>query len=299
MIIKKILPLFVGLLTTTMVHAQNNEPLIEANGLVITEQMLIDEINSNPNERKDYLLASAKNLNEYIDIYYREKLLENIALQQKMDESQAYQALLKAAKRRLLVTMFVADKKRNMVIPDMSQAAKEYYQVNKQQFRIAEQVEARHILLKSKPDNPDKAKVKKRLEVILAKLKKDPSQFQALAKKNSEDSSASKGGDLGKISKGRTVPEFEREAFKLTAPNQLSPVFSTKFGFHIIQLIEKHPSYIGSFEQAKPQIMAKLEKDYADAEYMRWRNEIVDPKKAKINQKKLQEFVETMLNKTP
>ncbi len=62
--------------------------------------------------------------------------------------------------------------------------------------------------------------------------------FAELAKKNSSDGSASNGGDLGLVSKGQTVPEFEAAAFALE-PGQVSGVVKTKFGYHIIKVTGK------------------------------------------------------------
>jgi parvulin-like peptidyl-prolyl isomerase len=297
---KKKIAFFIFSLLTSICNAQPNDILVQMGDLTITEQMLIDEINSNPEERKENLLSQPNQLNEYIDIFYREKIFEQLALQQKADQTPEFKALLKAAKRRLLVNQFVEDKKKNIVVPNLSKSAKEFYRVNKSQFKIGEQVEARHILLKVAKDGKNKDAVRQQLTEILDKIKKDPTQFEALAKKHSEDpGSGAKGGKLGKFSKGRMVKEFDREAFSLSEPGQLSEVFSTKFGFHIIQLIKKHPASTGSFDQAKKQILAKLRKDYIEDEYMRWRNDIVNPDKAQINEEKLQQFVQQLLKKQP
>ncbi|MDQ5944389.1 MAG: PpiC protein [Patescibacteria group bacterium] len=72
----------------------------------------------------------------------------------------------------------------------------------------------------------------------LANQIKGGADFAELAKANSEDSSASNGGDLGFIEKGQTVTEFENAAFAL-APGQVSGIVKTQYGFHIIKATEK------------------------------------------------------------
>lgn len=71
----------------------------------------------------------------------------------------------------------------------------------------------------------------------LLKQIKGGADFAELAKANSEDTSASNGGDLGFIEKGQTVPEFEEASFALKA-GEVSGVVKTQFGYHIIKSVE-------------------------------------------------------------
>ncbi len=64
-------------------------------------------------------------------------------------------------------------------------------------------------------------------------------RFSTLAVMYSEDGSASKGGELGFMSRTDLVPEFANVAFSLTDPNTVSKIVESEYGFHIIQLIEK------------------------------------------------------------
>jgi peptidyl-prolyl cis-trans isomerase SurA len=86
------------------------------------------------------------------------------------------------------------------------------------------------------------------------------SSFATLAKLYSEDpASAKKGGELGLFSRGQMVEEFETAAFGLTNPNDISPVIETKYGFHLIQLIERRGNQVNCRHiliQAKPSEMA-------------------------------------------
>lgn len=78
---------------------------------------------------------------------------------------------------------------------------------------------------------------KAKAEDLLNQIK-GGADFAELAKANSEDSSASNGGDLGFVEKGQTVAEFEEAAFALE-PGQVSGIVKTQYGFHIIKATEK------------------------------------------------------------
>src|SRR5437667_8598270 len=97
-----------------------------------------------------------------------------------------------------------------------------YYDQHRDEYRIPEQVNVRHILVKSPLPGPDGKVDPKALEAARAKAQdvlkqvKAGGNFADLAKKYSEDpGSAKEGGTLGWIGKGRTVPEFEKAAFSL------------------------------------------------------------------------------------
>ena len=75
--------------------------------------------------------------------------------------------------------------------------------------------------------------------------------FEELAKKNSQDpDSAVRGGDLGYVIAGMTVPEFEKAAFKLNV-GDISEVVETPFGYHLIKVEEKRAARKLNFEDVK------------------------------------------------
>jgi peptidyl-prolyl cis-trans isomerase SurA len=84
--------------------------------------------------------------------------------------------------------------------------------------------------------------------------------FATLAKLYSEDpGTAKKGGELGFFSRGQMLEEFETAAFALEKPGDISPVIETKYGFHIIQLIERRGNQVNCRHiliQAKPSDIA-------------------------------------------
>ena len=135
------------------------------------------------------------------------------------------------------------------------------YQDNLDSYRTPERVQVRHILIKTtgvpKEEVP---KLKAKAEDLLKQLKSG-ADFAALATKNSDDpGSAQKGGDLGWIVKGQTVPDFEKAAFSLK-PKEISSVITTEYGFHIIQVLDHQAAHVQSFDEVKPQLMAEAQKE--------------------------------------
>lgn len=102
------------------------------------------------------------------------------------------------------------------------------------------EVEVGQISVLPKVTPEQKESAKKKAQELLDRVKKGE-DFGTLAKIYSEDpGTAEKGGDLGNVTRGQMVTEFEAAAFNLTDSMELSPVIESKFGFHIIQLISRH-----------------------------------------------------------
>jgi peptidyl-prolyl cis-trans isomerase D len=138
-----------------------------------------------------------------------------------------------------------------------------YYDANRDQFRNDERVHVRHILLTTTGKPQDQiAKIQARAEELLKQVK-GGADFADLAKKNSEDpGSKDKGGDLGWVVRGQTVPAFEAAAFSLKQ-GDISNVVKTEYGFHIIQGIAKEEARVRPYEEARGQITEELRKERA------------------------------------
>jgi len=103
---------------------------------------------------------------------------------------------------------------------------------------LAETVDISHILIEVEPGEEAKRAALKKIKEIRSRIEAGE-DFVEIAKELSEDpSSAQNGGDLGLMSRGNFVREFEEVAFSLQ-PNELSDVVETQFGFHIIQMIDR------------------------------------------------------------
>ena len=100
------------------------------------------------------------------------------------------------------------------------------------------QTHVRHILVRTNQTTNDEA-AKAKLLALRERIVNGV-DFAELAKANSDDGSAFKGGDLGWINPGDTVPQFE-EAMNRLAPGEISQPVKTPFGWHLIQVLERRP----------------------------------------------------------
>lgn len=136
---------------------------------------------------------------------------------------------------------------------------KKFYDENSAKFQGNEQRRASHILIGFgvNATSEQKQQAKTKAEALLATIKKDPSQFEPLAIKNSQDpGSAAKGGDLGSFGHGVMVKPFEDTVFSMKV-NEVSNLVESEFGYHIIKLTEVSGQNT-DFNSLKPQIKGDL-----------------------------------------
>ena len=138
-----------------------------------------------------------------------------------------------------------------------------YYDSNLESFKKSEQVRASHILIKVDPgaDEAKKAEARTKIESLQAKLK-NGEDFGALAKEYSEGPSGPKGGDLGFFGRGQMVKPFEETAFTMK-PGQVSGMVETRFGYHLIMVIERTPESTLSYEEVKDRLEQYLKQQKA------------------------------------
>jgi peptidyl-prolyl cis-trans isomerase D len=139
------------------------------------------------------------------------------------------------------------------------------YQTNIQQYQVPNRVHVEHILFMTvgKTD-AEVDEIKKTAEDALAQTKKKGANFEDLAKKYSQDpGTKDKGGDLGWLTQGQTVPEFEKTAFSLDK-GQVSDLVRTQYGFHIIKVLDKETAHTKPFDEVKDSIRAPLMLQEAD-----------------------------------
>jgi peptidyl-prolyl cis-trans isomerase D len=175
---------------------------------------------------------------------------------------QEYQVPEQRSASYLLVDRSLLQK--NTTIPDAELEA--YYTKHLALYHVPDRVHVEHILFMTiGKTSAEIAEIKKKAEKVL-EMVKHGGNFAKLAKQYSEDpGSKDKGGDLGWILKGQTVPQFQKVAFSLPV-GQVSGLVQTQYGFHIIKVLGKEVAHTKSFAEVRPQILQDLVADHVQQE---------------------------------
>ncbi len=138
---------------------------------------------------------------------------------------------------------------------------------------MVQQTHARHILIKVN-QIVSSAEARRKLAELRERLQNKAAKFEDLARLYSNDGSASKGGDLGWIYPGDTVPEFERAMNALT-PGEVSQPIESPFGFHLIEVQERKTEEV-SRERQRLMARQSLREQKLDEAYEDWLRQLRD-----------------------
>ncbi|CAD5110594.1 peptidylprolyl isomerase [Zestomonas carbonaria] len=222
-------------------------PRIKVNGVAIAPEAIARELQYHPADtrREAVFLASQA-------LVLRELLQQRIAELGLAVRAQPGESEEEAATRALI--------EHEVPMPSADESVcRQYFENNRERFASAPLLAARHILLACPADDAEaRSRTREQAEALLAQLAADGSRFAELARAHSACPSKEQGGALGQISKGQTVPEFERQLFRLQPGLALQPLES-RYGFHLVwvdQRIEGRPL---PFEAVQGTIRAELD----------------------------------------
>ena len=198
-------------------------PTVRVNGQLIAEDAIGRELQHHPADTAELALKNALEA-----LIIKEVLVQKAkALELKNSDKDLDEKEIEALISQLLdqeIETPKADEK----------SCQQYYDSNKEKFRSPDLIEASHILLAAAPDDVEaRDKMKQQALELIEKLKLDTQQFAELARAYSACPSKETGGNLGQLSKGSTVPEFERQVFTLPEGLCENPVES-RYGYHVI-----------------------------------------------------------------
>jgi peptidyl-prolyl cis-trans isomerase SurA len=138
--------------------------------------------------------------------------------------------------------------------------------------RQVDQTHVRHILVRTS-EVVSEAEARRKLMLLRERIN-GGADFAELARLNSDDGSASRGGDLGWIYPGDTVPEFERAMNELKIGDVSEPVRS-QFGYHLIQVLERRRADVAQDRQ-RMEARRVLAERKVDESYQDWLRQLRD-----------------------
>jgi peptidyl-prolyl cis-trans isomerase D len=139
----------------------------------------------------------------------------------------------------------------------------DFYRLHQEDYKEAEKVKARHILFRLPPKakTSDIQAIQKKAEMVLDLARKGK-DFAELARKYSEDSTASKGGDLGYFSREDMVKPFSDSAFSLQE-GEISDLVRSRFGLHIIKVEDIQEESIKPLAEIKDTVIRDVKQEQA------------------------------------
>tara|TARA_Y100000746_G_scaffold232529_2_gene249721 strand:- start:580 stop:1356 length:777 start_codon:yes stop_codon:yes gene_type:complete len=224
--------------------------MITVNQTTISEAQILQEMQYHPAEdHRSAMINAAESL--IIGELFNQRLDElklSCSVSSQNNEEQKQNAML----NKLI--------EHDVALPHASeQECEHYYSQNLSKFTSSPLIAARHILIPATiEDESARAKALETAESILQALQ-DGGSFSELAAQFSKCDSAKINGELGQLSKGQTVAEFERQVFAAEIGLMKHPVES-RFGFHIVSVDYKEPGAQLPFEAVKARIKEYLEK---------------------------------------
>lgn len=181
-----------------------------------------------------------------VDALVSTELLAQEAARKGLDKSPLLNAALEFQKKELLSKAALEDFLRSNPIPEETLKA-EYDKAKAKTGDL--EYRARHILVDSEKEAKD----------IIAKLKNKKTKFEQLAAKQSKDTSAGNGGDLGWTLPTNLVPEFSAAMVKLKKGETTQEPVKTQFGWHVVKLEETRKVDFPSYDKVKDRIASQLQ----------------------------------------
>ncbi|MBI5911129.1 MAG: peptidylprolyl isomerase [Betaproteobacteria bacterium] len=191
--------------------------------------------------------ASAEARKTFIDNLAMQVIITQEAVKKGLDRAPEVADKLELSRQSMLIDAFVQDYLKNNPVSDEMLKA-EYDKIKAQ--ATGTEYKARHILVENEAEARD----------IIAKLKKNPKAFEALAKDKSKDrGSKVNGGDLGWFDPRGMVPEFGAAVAQLAKGQFTDEPVKSQFGYHVILLEDSRPRQVQPLEQIKPALTQQVQ----------------------------------------
>ncbi len=233
---------------------------VSVNGVVIPEVDILQEAQNHPAPTPGEALLEAARSLVIRELLWQEAKDKNLVPdnedsigEDNAGEDSGQQTKLDAAISALLES--------EIKTPEASEEdCKAFYDRDPSRFSTETIWQVRHILVSANPkDKKAFDQAREKAYAILEQVKKNPQNFATIAKDISSCPSAAQGGNLGQITRGSTVPEFENALKKAKKTGLLMQPIESRYGYHIVEINQIIPGEILPLKLVKEKIAAWLE----------------------------------------
>ncbi len=261
---------------------KNDTVLARFSGTTIKESEFTSKIQRMPREIQGVALRRKK---EFLEEMMDEALLTKEAERRGITRLQDVKEVLEAAHRKIMIAKLIEQEVDQKIKLERDEIIR-YYESHKEEFMTPRLFRASHILLRTEGEAND----------LRAELQKG-ADFEELARKHSIDNTAIRGGDIGFFQKGQLIPEFEEVAFKMNK-GDISPVFKTQFGYHILKLTDRAEPALRQFNSVKTLLEKQLFREKRTKAYKEFLEKLRGNLKTEINEKALDSVRLTPVSET-
>jgi peptidyl-prolyl cis-trans isomerase C len=244
--------------TGTIVDSNENLFIQSPMGYELSSTKIEHALSALPIQGRDAALMNPGRFKEFVDKLLVRNALAEEGNQQGLSKQPNVMIKHQEAMREILAAEAIEQHWKSQEMPDFSILARQKYDLNQQQYTVPESVQVAHILVKTGTDERTDEQSEQLAQEILGRVN-DGESFDELAREFSDDGSAANGGRLPSRSKrGQLVKPFEDVAFALEQPEDISDLVTTRFGYHIIKLIDKKPTHVVEYDKVKDRIKSDL-----------------------------------------
>lgn len=245
----------------------NTPVLAKSGGFTVTENEFVAKVKGLPRELQSVIMKRRK---DFVEQILDEKFLAREAEKRGIAEQTEVKELIEQARKKIIIAKLVEteiDKKIDL----SNDEAEKFYEAHKEEFMTPMLLRASHILVNGEQE----------ANAIKAQLNAG-ADFEELARTKSLDSTAIRGGDLGFFQKGQLIPEFEEVAFGMKK-GEISPVFKTQFGYHIIKLTDRAEPSQRDLRSVKGSLEKQIVNDKRSKAYREFVTKLKGNAKIEIN----------------
>ncbi|MDT8320632.1 MAG: peptidylprolyl isomerase [Xanthomonadales bacterium] len=236
-------------------------PLAIQGEAVLTQAEIDAAFSKIPAIHRNVFIRDGERVNAVIANLLRNKLIAADARRAGFDQERLVQLSMSLAYERELARAWTERIVEDAPPADYEALAEEAWLADPEAWKTEDRVDVSHILISS--EKRPAAEALALAEDLREQLEEDPELWDELVEAHSEDPSKSdNGGRFPAVKKGDMVKAFERTAFALEQPGQISQPVETNYGYHLIRLNRKLPGVVPPFEAVKAEAMAQAEANY-------------------------------------